>query len=86
MPEPEEWIAANGPRLVSDDPDDTAILDTVLDDPGLSLAAKGLYALVILRQGQPFNPYEDAFEDVGTIRAAVEELVSAGLVSRVPKA
>jgi len=85
MTEPEEWIAANGPRLVSTDPDDTAIPDTVLDDPGLSLTAKGLYALVILRQGQPFNPYEDAFEDVDTIRAAVEELVSAGLVSRVPK-
>lgn len=85
MSDPDEWIAANGPRLVSDDPDDTAIPDTVLNDPNLSLAAKGLYALVILRQGQPPNPYEDAFEDTATIRGAIEELVSAGLVSRVPQ-
>lgn len=81
--ETEDWIAATGPRAVSDDVEDTAIPDAVLDDATLSLVAKGLYALVLSYQGQPVNPYEDAIEDAKDIRAAVDELLEAGLVLRV---
>lgn len=79
----EDWIAATGPRAVSKNAEDTAIPYALLDDPGLSLIAKGLYALVLTGQGQPINPYEDGIEDVEDIRAAIEELVGAGLVIRV---
>lgn len=79
----EDWIAATGPRAVSKDAENTAIPFAVLDDPRFSLIAKGLYALVLTGQGQPINPYEDAIEDVEDIRAAIEELVDAGLVARV---
>lgn len=83
MAQVEEWIAATGPRIVSDAPEDNAISDAVLRDAKLSLIAKGLYALVLTQKGQPINPYEDAFEDVEDIRAAVDELVEAGLILRV---
>lgn len=83
MPEPHDWIAASGPRAVSNDAEDTAIPYAVLDDPHLSLIAKGIYALVLSYQGQPVNPYEDAIEDAEDIRAAVDELLEAGLVMRV---
>ncbi len=83
MPTNEDWIAATGPRAVSENAEDTAIPYAVLDDPRLSLIAKGLYALVLTGQGQPINPYEDAIEDVEDIRVAVEELVDARLVVRV---
>ena len=83
MPEHEEWIATSGPRLVSYDPAGSAIPAGVLSDARLSLRAKGLYALVLAKQGQPINPYEDAFESVEDIRAAIDELVAAGLVVRV---
>lgn len=79
----EVWIAARGPRAVTDDAEDTAIPYAVLDDPNLSLIAKGMYALVLSYQGQPVNPYEDAIEDAEDIRAAIDELLNAGLVVRV---
>lgn len=79
----EDWIAATGPRAVSENAEDTAIPYAVLDDPNLSLIAKGLYALVLTGQGQPINPYEDAVEDVEDIRSAIDGLVEAGLVIRV---
>ena len=83
MPTNEDWIAATGPRAVSENAEDTAIPYAVLDDPRLSLIAKGLYALVLTGQGQPINPYEDAIEDVEDIRVAVEKLIDARLVVRV---
>ncbi|MFB8190360.1 hypothetical protein ACFC14_13615 [Microbacterium sp. NPDC055988] len=83
MPTNEDWIAATGPRAVSEKAEDTAIPYAVLDDPHLSLIAKGLYALLLTGQGQPINPYEDAVEDVEDIRLAIDELVEAGLVIRV---
>lgn len=83
MPEPSEWIAATGPRMVSDDPEDFAIPDAVLSDPGLSLMAKGVYALVLTGQGQPINPFEDPIESIEDIRAAIDELLTSGLVVRV---
>lgn len=86
MSQPEEWIAAIGPRIVSDDLQDVAISDAVLGDSELSLMAKGLYALVLTGQGQPINPYEDAFEDVDDIRVAIDELGAAGLVIRIAQA
>lgn len=79
----EDWIAAAGPRAVSDDAEDTAIPHAVLGDPNLSLIAKGIYALVLSYQGQPVNPYEDAIEDAEDIRAAIDELLETGLVMRV---
>ncbi|MCK3769393.1 hypothetical protein MZK47_06910 [Microbacterium aerolatum] len=85
MSTPEEWLAASGPHPMSDDPRDIAIPDAVLNDPALSPAAKGLYALVLSKQGQPLNPYDDAFEDAADIHAAIDELVAAGLVMRVTK-
>lgn len=81
----EDWLAAAGPRPVSTDPEDFAVSDDVLNDPGLSLMAKGLYALVLTGQGQPVNPYEDPIEDVEAIRAAVDELIGAGLIVRLPR-
>lgn len=63
MPALEDWIAATGPRAVSGRAEDTAIPHAELGDPRFSLIAKGLYALVLAEQGQPFNPYEDAIED-----------------------
>lgn len=80
---PAEWIPAAGPRPINTDPDGVAIPDAVLKDLELSLIAEGLYALVLSGQGQPINPYEDAIEDVEDIRAAIDELVAAGLVLRV---
>ena len=80
---PEAWIAATGPRLVSDNPEDFAIPGEVLGDQSLSLMAKGLFALVLTAQGQPINPYDDPVEDVEAIGAAIDELVTAGLVVRV---
>lgn len=85
MSHQEEWIAATGPRPVHGDIADAVIPDHVLDAPNLSLMAKGLYALVLTGQGQPINPYEDAYEDLQDIAAAIEELVGAGLVVRVTK-
>lgn len=85
MPEPSERIAATSPRIVSDDPEDFAIPDAVLSDAGLSLMAKGVYALVLTGQGQPINPCEDPIQDVEEIRAAIEELIAAGLVVRVAR-
>lgn len=81
--ETKDWIAETGPRAVSDDPEEAAIPYAVLDDANLSLVAKGLYALVLSYQGQPVNPHEDAIEDAEDIRAAVDELLEAGLVMRV---
>ena len=81
--ETKDWIAATGPRAVSDDPEEAAIPYAVLDDANLSLVAKGLYALVLSYQGQPVNPYEDAIEDAEDICAAVDELLEASLVMRV---
>lgn len=85
MHEPEDWVAATGPRLVSDDPEDYAIPEAVLGNAALSLTAKGLYALLLTGRGQPINPYEGAFEDPEDIRAAIDELIHAGLAVRLPQ-
>lgn len=79
----EDWIAATGPRAVSNSAENSAIPYAVLDDPRLSLYAKGLYALVLTGHGPPINPYEDAVEDIEDTRVAIRELVDAGLVIRV---
>lgn len=85
MTDPEEWIAALGLRAVSEDPSDTTIPDAVLNDPALSLTAKGLYALAISGQGKPLNPFDDALESTEDIDAAIDELMAAGLIMRVRK-
>lgn len=83
MPINEDWIAATGPRALSDDAEDNSIPIAVLADPNLSLPAKGILALVLSYQGQPVNPYDDAVEDVEAIRGAIDELIAARLVMRV---
>lgn len=82
-----DWIAPNGVRAVELDAADTSLPDSAMNDPQLSLVAKGLYALLLAYQGQPIDPYYDAIEDEGEIRAAIEELVASGYAVRVkPKA
>jgi len=81
--EHEVWIAATGVWPVHDDIADAVIPDRVLNDPALSLTAKGLFALLVAMQGQPVNPYDDAYESPAVIAAAIDELVSAGLAVRM---
>jgi len=80
-----DWIAPTGVRAVEADAIDTAIPDSAMSDPRLSLAAKGLYALLLTYQGQPLDPYEDAIEDEADIQAAIDELIVNGYAVRVAK-
>ncbi|MBF0671783.1 MAG: hypothetical protein IR160_04270 [Salinibacterium sp.] len=80
-----DWIAPTGVRAVEVDALDTAIPDSALSDPRLSLAAKGLYALLLAYQSQPIDPYDDAIEDEADIRAAIEELIESGYAVRVER-
>jgi hypothetical protein len=76
-------------RLVAPgQPITAAELREVLCDPGLSLAAKGVLALVLSRPpgavigtGELFATSADPME---VIERAVEELVQAGLLARTP--
>lgn len=79
------WIAPVGLRAVETDPEFTAIPDSVLADPDLSLMAKGIYALALAYQGQPINPYDDAVENPAKIADALDELVRASLIVRVSR-
>lgn len=83
MGAPSEWIAARGLWPVSADPGELVIPDHVLNDVELSLAAKGLFALLVASQGQPIDPFADALEDTVDISAAIDELLEAGLAVRV---
>lgn len=83
MSELETWIAATGVWPVHDDVADAVVPVHVLNNPALSLIAKGLFALLIAEQGRPVNPHEDSHEAPAAITEAVEELVSAGLAVRV---
>ncbi|BDZ39351.1 hypothetical protein ACFPJ2_08445 [Microbacterium suwonense] len=85
MGAPSEWIAARGLRPVSADPSELGIPDHVLNDVELSLAAKGLFALLVASQGQPIDPFDDALEDNADISAAIDELLGAGLAVRVAR-
>lgn len=78
-----DWIAPTGVRAVEPDAASTAITDSAMGDPRLSLIAKGLYALLLTYQGQPVDPYEDAIDEKEEIRTAIEELVSNGYAIRV---
>ncbi|MFZ4893319.1 hypothetical protein ACL9RL_02595 [Plantibacter sp. Mn2098] len=80
-----DWIAPTGVRAVEVDATDTAITDSAMSDPRLSLAAKGLYALLLTYQGQPIDPYDDALEDEWEIRAAIDELIECGYAVRVKR-
>ena len=83
MSELETWIAATGVWPVHDDIADAVIPEHVLNDPALSLIAKGLFALLVAEKGRPVNPYEDSYETPAAITEAVEELISTGLAVRV---
>jgi|GEM_PF-5592534 len=78
-----DWIAPTGVRAGEVDALDTAIPDSAMSDPRLSLAAKGLYALLLTYQGQPIDPFEDAIEDEADIRAAIDALIASGYAVRV---
>lgn len=85
MSAPSDWIAARGLRRVSADPTELVIPDHILKDADLSLTAKGLFALLVISQGQPVDPFGDACEDRAEITAAIDDLVAAGLAVRVPR-
>ncbi|WP_193597863.1 hypothetical protein [Microbacterium sp. YJN-G] len=68
---------------MSADPSELVIPDHVLNDVELSLATKGLFALLVASQGQPIDPFDDALEDPADISAAIDELLLAGLTVRV---
>lgn len=55
----------------------------VMQDPSLSLRAKGLFTLLLELAGEPHNPFAELYEPAEVIHGAVEELVQAGLVTRV---
>jgi hypothetical protein len=83
MPPSSDWIAPTGVRAVELNAPDTATPGSAMNDPRLSLTAKGLYALLLTYQGQPIDPYDGAIEDEAEIRAAIDELVSNGYAVRV---
>ncbi|MDF1478789.1 hypothetical protein PYV02_06785 [Leifsonia sp. H3M29-4] len=83
MTAPEDCIAARGLWPLTDDKAGIPIPDHVLADRDLSLIAKGLFTLLLANNGQPVNPYEDAYEDAADIAVAIEELIAAGLAVRV---
>lgn len=78
-----DWIAATGLRTVRDDAGDVGIPPDMLANQDLSLMARGLYALLLARQGAPIDPYDDAVESKVDLAAAIEELLAAGLAVRV---
>jgi hypothetical protein len=80
-----DWIAAAGLRLYDPDATTTLIPDDVMQDPDLSLIARGLYAGLLVEQGRPIDPYENGLDDDGELAAAVEELIQAGLAVRVAR-
>ena len=80
-----DWIAPAGIRAVEPGPEFTAIPDAALSDPRLSLTAKGIYGLLLSYQGNPMDPYLDAFEDPEEIRRAVQELIAADLIVRLER-
>ena len=63
----------------------TAIPASVMNDPSLSLEARGLFALLLSYQGQPIDPYEGAIEDSETIAGAIEELIAEGYAARMTR-
>ena len=78
-----DWIAAAGLRAVETDVGEVDMPSDVLANQDLSLMARGLYALLLAQQGQPIDPYEDAYESDEEIAAAIEELIGYGLAIRV---
>lgn len=83
MTQPTDWIAPTGLRLFDPDTTETFVPASAMDDPRLSLVAKGLYGLLLSYQGEPIDPYEDAIEDDTEIRAAIDQLISCGWAVRV---
>jgi hypothetical protein len=81
---PTDWIAATGLRAVDSDATSTLVPTGLMDQLDLSLIARGLYALLLVEQGAPVDPFENALDDETEIAAAIEELVAAGLAVRVP--
>lgn len=83
IPQANDWVAVTGLLLVDPNATTTLVPDVVMEDPRLSLAAKGLYAVLLSYQGQPIDPYEDAIEGEEEIRVAIDELVACGYAVRV---
>ena len=83
MTQPADWIAPTGLRLFDPDATETFVPASAMEDPRLSLAAKGLYGLLLSYQGEPVDPIDDAIEDEETIRVAVDELIKLGYAIRI---
>jgi len=77
-----DWIAPTGLRLVDPDAAETFVPASAMEDPRLSLTAKGLYGLLLSNQGDPIDPYDDAIEDESEIKAAIDELIRTGYAVR----
>lgn len=71
-------VSANTPASEID-----ARAQLVMQDPSLSLRAKGLFTLLLEFAGEPHNPFAELYEPAEVIHDAVEELVAAGLIIRV---
>lgn len=80
-----DWVAVTGLHAVDPEATTTLVPGAVMNDPRLSLIAKGLYTALLSYQGQPIDPYEDAIEDDQEIRTAIDELVECGYAVRVQR-
>ena len=80
-----DWIAVTGLHRIDPNATYTAIPTDVMNDPNLSLEARGLFVLLLSYRGQPIDPYEDAIEDAATISGAIEELIAEGYAARVTR-
>lgn len=80
-----DWIAVTGLHRLEPNATTTALPTDVMNDPNLSLEARGLFALLLSYRGQPIDPYDDAIEDAATIAGAIEELIAEGYAVRVTR-
>lgn len=81
----QDWVAVVGLRLFDPEATTTDVPGAVMNDPGLSLIARGLYAALLSYQGQPIDPYENAIDEDAESAEAIEELIGAGLAVRVAR-
>ena len=80
-----DWIAVTGLHRLEPNATHTAIPADVMNDPNLSLEARGLFVLLLSYRGQPIDPYDGAIEDAATIAGAIDELITEGYAARVER-
>lgn len=82
MQERVDWIAPIAGFATADEATANIAATAAMENPHLSLLAKGLHALVLTHEGEPINPYADSYQPPELIKAAIEELLEAGLIIR----